>query len=151
MEDLISGIEHLKQAMAHISKANGLMSDHISKLKALEEENAALKDELSAMQIQPDSSYMKLPLDADGKPIHIGDEMDVSRNAILEARFASDGIRGAAMKRRNWAVCIWLALMVFEAIAMLAALIAGQDPYRHQVLAMLALLLVLANEIEERL
>ena len=54
------------------------------------------------------------------------------------------------MRKRNWAVCIWLALMVLEALAMLAALIAGQDPYRHEVLAMLALLLVFENEIEER-
>ena len=34
MKDLRSGIEHLKQAKAHMSKANGIMSDHISKLKA---------------------------------------------------------------------------------------------------------------------
>lgn len=54
------------------------------------------------------------------------------------------------MRKRNWAAYIWLALMVLEALAMLAALIAGQDPYRHEVLAMLALLLVFANEIEER-
>lgn len=41
MKDLRSGIEHLKQAKAHMSKANGIMSDHISKLKALEEEAPA--------------------------------------------------------------------------------------------------------------
>lgn len=73
MEDLRSGIEHLKQAKAHMSKANGIMSDYISKFKSLEEENAQLKAELGALQIQPDASYMKLPLDADGEPIHIGD------------------------------------------------------------------------------
>lgn len=77
MEDLRSGIEHLKQAKAHMSKANGIMSDCVSKLRELEEENAALKDELSALQIQPDASYMKLPLDADGEPIRIGDKMDI--------------------------------------------------------------------------
>ena len=55
------------------------------------------------------------------------------------------------MRKRNWAAYIWLALMVFEALAMLADLIAGQDPFRHQVMAMLALLLVYANVIEERL
>ena len=73
MEDLKSGIEHLKQAKAHMSKANGIMSDHISKFKALEEENAQLKAELGGLQIQPDASYMKLPLDADGAAIHVGD------------------------------------------------------------------------------
>lgn len=72
MKDLKSGIEHLKQAKAHMSKANGIMSDHISKLKELEEENAGLKAKLEAF-IQSDDSYMRLPLDADGEPIHIGD------------------------------------------------------------------------------
>ena len=47
MKDLKSGIEHLKQAKAHMSKANGIMSDHISKLKALEEENAELRAKLA--------------------------------------------------------------------------------------------------------
>ena len=60
-----------------MSKANGIMSDHISKLKSLEEENAALKAELddwkgNAEGFEPDA-YMKLPLDADGVPIRIGD------------------------------------------------------------------------------
>ena len=72
MKDLKSGIEHLKQAKAHMSKANGIMSNHISKLKELEEENAGLRAKLEAF-IQSDDSYMRLPLDADGEPIHIGD------------------------------------------------------------------------------
>ena len=72
MEDLKSGIEHLRQAKAHMSKANGIMSNHISKLKELEEENAGLRAKLEAF-IQSDDSYMRLPLDADGEPIHIGD------------------------------------------------------------------------------
>lgn len=91
MKDLRSGIEHLKQAKAHMSKANGIMSDYVSKLKELEEENARLKadyetaleheDRLkaelddwkgNAEGLQPDE-YMKLPLDADGVPIRIGD------------------------------------------------------------------------------
>ena len=79
MKDLRSGIEHLKQAKAHMSKANGIMSDHISKLKALEEENAELRDELddwkgNAEGFQPDS-YMKLPVDADGVAIRPGDKI----------------------------------------------------------------------------
>lgn len=79
MEDLRSGIEHLKQAKAHMSEANGIMSDCISKLKELEEENAELKAELddwkgNAEGFQPDS-YMKLPLDADGIAIRPGDKI----------------------------------------------------------------------------
>lgn len=54
------------------------------------------------------------------------------------------------MMRRNWEVCIWLALALLEAIAMLADLIGGQDPYRHQVLLMLALVLCNTCDMEER-
>lgn len=82
MKDLKSGIEHLKQAKAHMSKANGIMSNSISKLEELEEENERLKDEIGALQIQPDASYMKLPLDADGEPIRIGDKMDVDGDVM---------------------------------------------------------------------
>ena len=77
MLSLKVGIEDLKQAKTLMSEANHIMSDHISKLKALEEENEQLRSELGALQIQPDSSYMKLPLDADGVPIRVGDEMDI--------------------------------------------------------------------------
>ena len=86
MEDLRSGIEHLKQAKAHMSKANGIMSNCISKLKSLEEENAELRGELddwkgNAEGFQPDA-YMKLPLDADGVPIRIGDKVNVDGEAM---------------------------------------------------------------------
>lgn len=81
MEELRSGIEHLKQAKAHMSKANGIMSDHISKLRELEEENAGLRAKLETL-IQSDDSYMKLPLDADGVPIRIGDKVNVDGEAM---------------------------------------------------------------------
>lgn len=86
MEDLVTGIEHLKKAKAHMSKANTIMSDSISKLKALEEENARLKAELddwkgNAEGFQPDA-YMKLPLDGDGVPIRIGDKVNVDGDAM---------------------------------------------------------------------
>ncbi|WP_337492253.1 hypothetical protein [Slackia isoflavoniconvertens] len=79
MKDLRSGIEQLKQAKAHMSKANGIMSNCISKLKALEEENAELRAELddwkgNAEGFQPDA-YMRLPLDADGIAIRPGDKI----------------------------------------------------------------------------
>ena len=81
MKDLRSGIERLKQAKAHMREANGIMSDCISQLKELEEENAGLRAKLEAF-IQSDDSYMKLPLDADGTPIRIGDKMDVDGEAM---------------------------------------------------------------------
>lgn len=79
MKDLKSGIEHLKQAKAHMSKANGIMSNCISKLKFLEEENAELRAKLAdwegnAEGFEPDA-YMKLPLDADGIAIRPGDKI----------------------------------------------------------------------------
>lgn len=64
MKDLRSGIEHLKQAKAHMSEANGIMSDCISRLKTLEEENEQMKAEIAL--IQPDDSCMEQPKDADG-------------------------------------------------------------------------------------
>ena len=241
MKDLKSGIEHLKQAKAHMSKANGIMSNCISKLKALEEENAELRDELddwkgNAEGFQPDS-YMKLPVDADGIAIRPGDKIyfngdpegfalkciavgwppcpvefvdweetgttaweegsafthrqptsksvdswekleedarqrvcsyfgidkdtascDDCPHMLAERQPRHDSSRqearwhrrgGAAMRWRNWAVYILLALSVIESLMMLADLIGGQDPYRNQVLAMLAMLLALAIDFKE--
>lgn len=54
------------------------------------------------------------------------------------------------MRRRNWAVYIWLVLALLEALAILADLIGGQDPYRHQVLGMLALILCHVCDMGER-
>ena len=53
------------------------------------------------------------------------------------------------MRWRNWAVYIWLALSVFAALSMLADIIGGQDPYRNQMLAMLAMLLAFACDFKE--
>lgn len=66
MLSLKAGIEDLKQAKTLMSETNNIMSDHVSKLKALEDENAELKAKL-------ESTCMELPLDADGVPIRIGD------------------------------------------------------------------------------
>lgn len=63
MEDLRSGIERLKQAKAHMREANGIMSDCISELKEIEEENVELKAEIAIIQ----------PEDVDGAAIHVGD------------------------------------------------------------------------------
>lgn len=102
MEELRSGIEHLKQAKSHMSEANGIMSDHISKLKALEEENAELRAKLEAW-IQSDDSYMKLPLDADGEPIRIGDEMDIDGDAmtVLGYRLHNDMLLLVAKDKKS--------------------------------------------------
>ena len=84
MLTLQAGIEDLQRAKALMSEANDIMNRHASKLKTLEKENAELKDENARLKdelddlkgnaagFQPDA-YMPLPLDADGKPIHVGD------------------------------------------------------------------------------
>lgn len=53
------------------------------------------------------------------------------------------------MRRRNWTGFIWLALATIEVLAMFADLIGGQDPYRHGVMMMLALLLADVNDMKE--
>lgn len=58
---------------------------------------------------------------------------------------------GVAMRQRSWSLYVWYALAALEALMMLAALIDGQDAYRHQVLMMLAVLLCYACDIKERL
>lgn len=55
------------------------------------------------------------------------------------------------MRQRSWSLYVWYALAALEALMMLAALIDGQDTYRHQVLMMLAVLLCYACDIKERL
>lgn len=102
MEDLRSGIEHLKQAKAHMSEANGIMNGHISKLKALEEENAELRAKLEAW-IQSDDSYMKLPLDADGEPIRIGDEVNIDGDVmtVLGYRLHNDMLLLVAKDKKS--------------------------------------------------
>ena len=53
------------------------------------------------------------------------------------------------MMREILAVWVWFALAALEALMVLADLIGGQDPYRNQVLAMLAMLLALACDSKE--
>lgn len=55
------------------------------------------------------------------------------------------------MRQRSWSLYVWYALAALEALMMLADLIGGQDPYRHKVLMMLAVLLCYACDIKERL
>lgn len=55
------------------------------------------------------------------------------------------------MRQRSWSLYVWYALAALEALMMLADLIGGQYPYRHQVLMMLAVLLCYACDIKERL
>lgn len=53
------------------------------------------------------------------------------------------------MRQRSWSLYVWYALVALEALMILADLIGGQDPYRNQVLAMLAMLLAFASDFKE--
>ena len=68
------------------NKLIGFANDVEHELRGLELENARLKAELedwkgNAEGFEPDA-YMKLPLDADGEPIRIGDEVNVDGDAM---------------------------------------------------------------------
>lgn len=84
MDDLRNGIEHIKQAKAHMLQATWIMSDCISKIKEIEEENERLKAKLEL-------TCMELPLDADGVPIRLGDtvwyigvDVDIEKDCPME-------------------------------------------------------------------
>ncbi len=78
VKEMISGMQTALSAVPDMVRKNERLEKEIRKLKA---ENAGLKAELddgkgNAEGFEPDA-YMKLPLDADGEPIRIGDKMDV--------------------------------------------------------------------------
>lgn len=84
MLSLKVGIEDLKQAKTLMSEANHIMSDSISKINRLEEENVGLKAKLEL-------TCMELPLDADGVPIRLGDtvwyigvDVDIEKDCPME-------------------------------------------------------------------
>jgi hypothetical protein len=101
---MVSDMQQVLSAVPGMVRKN----ERLEKEKAdLKQENAALKVELddwkgNAEGFQPDA-YMKLPLDADGEPIHIGDvlyssgnkfrvvNITVKANEVCVAVYADDG------------------------------------------------------------
>ena len=90
-EERIKRIAEQADAMKAIGKAyvdvsgelDALVSDNVlmeAKIQDLEEANARLRERLNRGENH--DAYMKLPLDADGVPIRIGDKMDVDGDAI---------------------------------------------------------------------
>ena len=67
-------------------KLIGFANDVDREIRDLEEENAELKAELDDWKGNAEGfehdAYMKLPLDADGVPIRIGDEMNIDGDAM---------------------------------------------------------------------
>lgn len=85
-EERIKRITEQAAAMKAIGKASvdvsgdleALASDNAlmeAKIQGLEEANARLRERLNRGENH--DAYMKLPLDADGVPIRVGDEMDI--------------------------------------------------------------------------
>lgn len=101
---MVSDMQQVLSAVPGMVRKN----ERLEKEKAdLKQENAALKVELddwkgNAEGFQPDA-YMKLPLDADGEPIHVGDvlyssgnkfrvvNITVKANEVCVAVYADDG------------------------------------------------------------
>lgn len=89
-----------KRAMIDKNKLIGFANDVDREIRDLEEENAELKAELddwkgNAEGFEPDA-YMRLPVDADGEPIRIGDEANVDGVAmtVLGYRLRNDILLG---------------------------------------------------------
>lgn len=84
LADVVQSLAEVDFMGSMLSRVKSVLSathDLVEKNGRLEEENAELRGELdgwkgNAEGFQPDA-YMKLPLDADGVPIRIGDEMDI--------------------------------------------------------------------------
>ena len=86
----------MKRMLWNVQTVVSAVPDMVRKNDRLEKEKAELKAELddwkgNAEGFEPDA-YMKLPLDADGVPIRIGDEMNIDGNAmtVLGYRLRND-------------------------------------------------------------
>lgn len=79
-----AAIKALGEASADVSgELDALVSDNApmeAKIQGLEEANARLRERLDRSENH--DGFMKLPLDADGVPIRIGDEMDIDGDCM---------------------------------------------------------------------
>lgn len=104
----------MKRMLWNMQTVVGAVPDMVRKNERLEKKNAELKQENAALNAELDDwkgnaegfepdAYMKLPLDADGEPIHIGDvlyssgnkfrvvNITVKANEVCVAVYADDG------------------------------------------------------------
>lgn len=77
-------MEAFEKVYAELDRADYMESDVICRVRWLVQE---LERELS-------ERYMELPLDADGKPIHVGDEMLDNGSRITVTSLTRDGFYG---------------------------------------------------------
>lgn len=113
-KSVLDDCSEMKRMLWNMQTVVGAVPDMVRKNERLDreraelrQENAALKTEIddwkgNAEGFQPDA-YMKLPLDADGEPIHVGDvlyssgnrfrvvNITVKANEVCVAVYADDG------------------------------------------------------------
>ena len=81
----------IKKTISAVQAALSAVPDMVRKNERLEKENAELKGELELMEcVQQPSGYMQLPLDADGVPIRIGDDVNVDGDAMTVVGYRDD-------------------------------------------------------------
>ena len=82
----LSDCREMKASLSAVQAALSAVPDMVRKNERLEKESADLRAELDDLKgnaegFEPDA-YMKLPLDADGVPIRIGDKVNVDGDAM---------------------------------------------------------------------
>lgn len=83
----------MKRMLCNMQTVVGAVPDMVRKNERLEKEKADLKQENAALKVELDDwkgnaegfepdAYMRLPLDADGVPIRIGDEVNIDGDSM---------------------------------------------------------------------
>lgn len=73
----LSDCREMKASLSAVQAALSAVPDMVRKNQRLEKESAELKAEVARLKAWQDDGCIPLPLDADGVPIRIGDEMDI--------------------------------------------------------------------------
>lgn len=82
----------MKRVLWNVQTVVCAVPDMVRKNERLEKEKASLKAEIERLKSKVPGDCMRLPLDADGVPIRIGDESEVDGDAmtVLGYRFHND-------------------------------------------------------------
>lgn len=82
----------MKRMLWNMQGVVGAVPDMVRKNERLKKEKAELKAEIERLKSALPGDYLRLPLDADGVPIRIGDEMNIDGDAmtVLGYRLRND-------------------------------------------------------------
>lgn len=91
----------MKRMLWNMQTVVAAVPDMVRKNERLEKEKAELKAEIERLKSEVPDGYMKLPVDADGVPIRVGDEVDAYGNVmtVLGYRVYDDGTYITAKSR----------------------------------------------------